>query len=40
MVKLPVESRLERGQNETFSVPLDKVLLFDEASSRVVGPAA
>jgi multiple sugar transport system ATP-binding protein len=40
VVKLPVEPRLERGQNETFSVPLDKVLLFDEASSRVVGPAA
>jgi multiple sugar transport system ATP-binding protein len=40
VVKLPVEPRLQRGQNETFSVPLDKVLLFDEASSRVVGPAA
>jgi multiple sugar transport system ATP-binding protein len=40
VVKLPVEPRLQRGQNETFSVPLDKVLLFDEASSDVVGPAA
>jgi multiple sugar transport system ATP-binding protein len=40
VVKLPVEPRLQTGRNETFSVPLDKVLLFDEASSRVVGPAA
>ena len=40
VVKLPVEPRLRAGERETFSVPLDKVLLFDEASSRVVGPAA
>jgi multiple sugar transport system ATP-binding protein len=40
VVKLPVEPRLQAGQQETFSVPLDKVLLFDEESSRVVGPAA
>jgi multiple sugar transport system ATP-binding protein len=40
VVKLPVEPRLQAGQNETFSVPLDKVLLFDEESSRAVGPAA
>ena len=40
VVKLPVEPRLHAGEHETFSVPLDKVLLFDEASSRVVGPAA
>jgi len=40
VVKLPVDPRLQRGQDETFSVPLDKVLLFDEASSRAVGPAA
>jgi multiple sugar transport system ATP-binding protein len=40
VVKLPVEPRLQAGQQETFTVPLDKVLLFDEESSRVVGPAA
>jgi multiple sugar transport system ATP-binding protein len=40
VVKLPVEPRLRAGEHETFSVPLDKVLLFDEASSHVVGPAA
>ncbi len=40
VVRLPVEPRLHAGERETFSVPLDKVLLFDEASSRVVGPAA
>jgi multiple sugar transport system ATP-binding protein len=40
VVKLPVEPRLHAGQEETFSVPLNKVLLFDEASSQVVGPAA
>jgi multiple sugar transport system ATP-binding protein len=40
VVKLPVEPRLRAGQNETFSVPLDKVLLFDEETSRAVGPAA
>ena len=40
VVKLPVEPRLRAGEHETFSVPLDKVLLFDEASSQAVGPAA
>ena len=40
VVKLPVEPRLQAGQRETFSVPLDKVLLFDEESSQAVGPAA
>jgi histidinol-phosphatase len=40
VVKLPVEPRLRAGEHETFSVPLDKVLLFDEESSLVVGPAA
>jgi ABC-type sugar transport system ATPase subunit len=40
VVKLPVEPRLRAGQHETFSVPLDKVLLFDEESSLAVGPAA
>ena len=40
VVKLPVEPRLHAGERETLSVPLEKVLLFDEASSDVVGPAA
>jgi multiple sugar transport system ATP-binding protein len=40
VVKLPVEPRLRAGQQETFTVPLEKVLLFDEESSRAVGPAA
>jgi ABC-type sugar transport system ATPase subunit len=40
VVKLPVEPRLQPGQHETFSVPLDKVLLFDEESNQAVGPAA
>jgi ABC-type sugar transport system ATPase subunit len=40
VVKLPVEPRLQAGERETFSVPLDKVLLFDEDSRKVVGPAA
>jgi ABC-type sugar transport system ATPase subunit len=39
VVKLPVDPRLRPGQQETFFVPLEKVLLFDEASSRAVGPA-
>jgi multiple sugar transport system ATP-binding protein len=37
---LPVEPRLAMGTKETFSVPLRKVLLFDEESSRAVGTAA
>jgi len=40
LVKLPVEPRLQAGERQTFSVPLDKVLLFDEESSRAVGSAA
>ena len=40
VVKLPVEPRLRAGERETFSVPLDKVLLFDEESSQAVGRAA
>jgi ABC-type sugar transport system ATPase subunit len=40
VVKLPVEPRLQAGGRETFSVPLDKVLLFDADSTRAVGPAA
>jgi len=40
LAKLPVEPRLRPGERETFFVPLEKVLLFDEASSRTVGTAA
>jgi ABC-type sugar transport system ATPase subunit len=40
VVKLPVEPRLQAGMQETFSVPLQKVLLFDEASTHAVGTAA
>ncbi|MDE3025957.1 MAG: sn-glycerol-3-phosphate ABC transporter ATP-binding protein UgpC [Acidobacteriota bacterium] len=40
VVKLPVEPRLHAGTQETFSVPLQKVLLFDEASTHAVGTAA
>src|SRR5581483_9735674 len=40
VVKLPVEMRLQAGTEETFSVPLQKVLLFDEASTHAVGTAA
>ena len=40
VVKLPVEPRLQAGTQETFSVPLQKVMLFDESSSRAVGTAA
>jgi ABC-type sugar transport system ATPase subunit len=40
VVKLPVEPRLRAGERETFSVPLDKVLLFDEESKQAVGSAA
>jgi multiple sugar transport system ATP-binding protein len=40
VVKLPVEPRLQVGERQRFSVPLDKVLLFDEESSRAVGSAA
>jgi ABC-type sugar transport system ATPase subunit len=40
VVKLPVEPRLHPGDRKTFFVPLDKVMLFDEESTQVVGPAA
>jgi ABC-type sugar transport system ATPase subunit len=40
LVKLPVEPRLEAGRRETFSVSLQKVLLFDEQSTHAVGTAA
>jgi multiple sugar transport system ATP-binding protein len=40
VAKLPVSPRLEPGSSQTFSVPLDKVLLFDEQSTQAVGSAA
>ena len=40
LVKLPAESRLKEGDDESFSVPLDKVLLFDRESERSLGSAA
>jgi multiple sugar transport system ATP-binding protein len=40
LVKLPVEPRLEEGRQQAFSVPLRKVLLFDETSTNAVGTAA
>jgi ABC-type sugar transport system ATPase subunit len=40
VAKLPVEPRLESGMQTTFSVPLQKVLLFDAASTQAVGTAA
>lgn len=36
---LPAEPRLKMGAQETFSVPLQKVLLFDEESTHAVGTA-
>ena len=40
VIKLPVNPRLQPGQQETFYVPLEKVMLFDEESSNAVGSAA
>ncbi|HEY2542958.1 MAG TPA: sn-glycerol-3-phosphate ABC transporter ATP-binding protein UgpC [Gaiellaceae bacterium] len=40
VVKLPVEPRLQTGSQQTFSVPLQKVMLFDESSTHAVGTAA
>jgi ABC-type sugar transport system ATPase subunit len=40
VVKLPVEPRLRAGEREMLSVPLDKVMLFDEETTRALGTAA
>jgi multiple sugar transport system ATP-binding protein len=40
VIKLPVDPRLHPGDRETFYVPLEKVMLFDEESSHVVGTVA
>jgi multiple sugar transport system ATP-binding protein len=37
---LPVEPRLTMGSEDTFSVPLEKIILFDEESTHAVGTAA
>src|SRR5207253_5767237 len=37
---LPVEPRLKMSSQETFSVPLEKIILFDEESTHAVGTAA
>jgi ABC-type sugar transport system ATPase subunit len=40
VAKLPVEPRLQAGSQATFSVPLEKVILFDESTTQAVGTAA
>ena len=40
VAKLPVEPRLQAGGRQAFSVPLQKVILFDEQSERSLGAAA
>src|SRR4051794_30702963 len=39
VAKLPVEPRLRHGDESTFSVPLDRVLLFDKETELAVGTA-
>jgi ABC-type sugar transport system ATPase subunit len=40
VAKFPIEQRLEAGSTQTFSVPLQKVFLFDGESERSLGTAA
>jgi multiple sugar transport system ATP-binding protein len=40
VAKLGAEVRLEEGSDQSFSVPLDKVMLFDRESGHVLGTAA
>jgi multiple sugar transport system ATP-binding protein len=40
VAKLPVDPRLHAGSKQAFSVPLQKVILFDEQSERSLGAAA
>jgi multiple sugar transport system ATP-binding protein len=40
IAKLPVEPRLKAGNQQTFSVPLQKVILFDQETERSLGAAA
>jgi len=39
VAKLPVEPRLRHGEESTFSIPLDRVLLFDKETELAVGTA-
>ncbi len=39
VAKLPVDPRLRHGEESTFSVPLDRVLLFDKETELAVGTA-
>jgi multiple sugar transport system ATP-binding protein len=39
VAKLPVDPRLQHGEESTFSVPLDRVLLFDKETELAVGTA-
>jgi multiple sugar transport system ATP-binding protein len=39
VAKLPVEPRLHHGEESTFSIPLDRVLLFDKETELAVGTA-
>jgi multiple sugar transport system ATP-binding protein len=40
VAKLPVDPRLQPGATQTFSVPLDRVHLFDESTGTAAGTAA
>jgi multiple sugar transport system ATP-binding protein len=40
VAKLPLDAALQAGRDQTFSVPLDKILLFDSATERTLGTAA
>jgi multiple sugar transport system ATP-binding protein len=40
VVKLPADQRLETGSTSTFSIPLERVLMFDEETGRATGRAA
>jgi ABC-type sugar transport system ATPase subunit len=39
VAKLPLDAKLEQGRDQTFSVPLDKILLFDSTSEQTLGTA-
>jgi sn-glycerol 3-phosphate transport system ATP-binding protein len=39
VAKLPLDAALHQGRDQTFSVPLDKILLFDSASEQTLGTA-
>jgi multiple sugar transport system ATP-binding protein len=39
VAKLPLDARLQTGVDQTFSVPLEKILLFDRETERALGTA-